>query len=56
MLNIILVILMFLCGFGGYAIPATQPAGFRYGVGLLGAVLFILFCLINLGIIHPGTL
>jgi hypothetical protein len=55
MLNIILVILMFLCGFGGYAIPPTNGP-FRYGVSLLGAVLFVLFCLINLNIIHPGGL
>ena len=52
MLNIILVILMFLCGFGGYALPSTQPASFRYGVGILGAVLFIIFCMLNLGLLH----
>ena len=53
MLNIILVVLMFLCGFGGYAIPPTAGP-FRYGVGGLGIFLFIIFCLINLGFIHPG--
>lgn len=53
MLNIILVILMFLCGFGGYALPPAQP-GFRYGVGILGAVLFIIFCMLNLGLLHAA--
>ena len=56
MLNIILVVLMFLCGFGGYAIPATQPVGFRYGIGILGIALFVIFCLINLSLLHPGAL
>ena len=30
MLNIILVVLMFMCGFGGYAAPQLP---FRYGLG-----------------------
>ena len=53
MLNIILVILMFLCGFGGYSIPPTNLP-FRYGVGFIGVVLFVIFCLLNLGMIHAG--
>jgi hypothetical protein len=56
MLNIILLILILLCGFGGYAIPPAQPVGFRYGLGFIGIVLFVLFCLFNLNIVHPGTL
>jgi hypothetical protein len=51
MLNIILVVLMFMCGFGGYAAPQVP---FRYGLGGLGLLLFVIFCLINLGFIHPG--
>jgi len=52
MLNIILVIFMFLCGFGGYAIPATQASVVRFGVPFLGAVVFVIFCLLNLGMLH----
>jgi len=49
MILIILVALILLCGVGGWSL---QPP-YRYGVGGLGLVLFVLFCLDVLGIIHP---